>query len=91
MTARPAPFDLRSSEGGAVTVDWVVLTAALVGLGVVVATTVADGSLLQAKRMERCMSGVGAMVKEDKPILDHQGSRPFWMGRHCEIRAERTN
>ncbi|WP_370252122.1 pilus assembly protein [Nioella sp.] len=31
------------SESGAVTVDWVVLTAALVGLGLAVTNTVADG------------------------------------------------
>ena len=34
-----------ASESGAVTVDWVVLTAAIVGLGVVVITTVANGAL----------------------------------------------
>jgi hypothetical protein len=32
-----------SSECGAVTVDWVVLTAAVVGLGLVVMNTVSDG------------------------------------------------
>lgn len=32
-------------EDGAVTVDWVVLTAAIVGMGVVVITTVANGAL----------------------------------------------
>jgi Flp pilus assembly pilin Flp len=32
-------------ENGAVTVDWVVLTAAIVGLGVVVITTVGEGAL----------------------------------------------
>lgn len=31
------------SESGAVTVDWVVLTAALVGLGLAVTNTVSDG------------------------------------------------
>ena len=30
-------------EAGAVTVDWVVLTAAIVGLGLVVMTTVGEG------------------------------------------------
>ncbi len=34
-----------ASESGAVTVDWVVLTAAIVGLGVIVITTVANGAL----------------------------------------------
>ena len=33
------------SESGAVTVDWVVLTAAIVGMGVIVITTVANGAL----------------------------------------------
>ncbi|MDP4033320.1 MAG: pilus assembly protein [Pseudorhodobacter sp.] len=32
-----------SDESGAVTVDWVVLTAAIVGLGIVVMTTVGGG------------------------------------------------
>jgi Flp pilus assembly pilin Flp len=32
----------RSDESGAVTVDWVVLTAAIVGLGVIVITVVGD-------------------------------------------------
>ena len=32
-------------ERGAVTVDWVVLTAAIVGLGAAVITTVANGAL----------------------------------------------
>ncbi len=32
-----------SSECGAVTVDWVVLTAAVVGLGLLVMNTVSDG------------------------------------------------
>jgi len=33
------------SEDGAVTVDWVVLTAAIVGLGVAVISTVSEGAL----------------------------------------------
>ncbi|WP_444668238.1 Flp family type IVb pilin [Cereibacter changlensis] len=32
-----------NDESGAVTVDWVVLTAAIVGLGLVVMSTVSDG------------------------------------------------
>jgi len=34
-----------ADETGAVTVDWVVLTAAIVGLGTVVITTIAEGAL----------------------------------------------
>ncbi|QCP84659.1 pilus assembly protein [Cereibacter sphaeroides] len=33
----------RADEDGAVTVDWVVLTAAIVGLGIAVVTTVSGG------------------------------------------------
>jgi hypothetical protein len=33
----------KSDESGAVTVDWVVLTAAIVGLGMVVMKTVGEG------------------------------------------------
>ena len=33
----------KNDESGAVTVDWVVLTAAIVGLGMVVVTTVGGG------------------------------------------------
>ena len=36
-------FDFIKNEDGAVTVDWVVLTAAIVGLGVVVITSVGVG------------------------------------------------
>ena len=35
-------------DDGAVTVDWVVLTAAIVGMGVAVVTTVANGALDQS-------------------------------------------
>jgi Flp pilus assembly pilin Flp len=33
----------KNDEAGAVTVDWVVLTAAIVGLGLIVMTTVSGG------------------------------------------------
>lgn len=35
--------NFRNDEDGAVTVDWVVLTAAIVGLGIAVLTTVGGG------------------------------------------------
>jgi Flp pilus assembly pilin Flp len=35
--------NFRNDESGAVTVDWVVLTAAIVGLGIAVIATVGDG------------------------------------------------
>jgi Flp pilus assembly pilin Flp len=36
--------NFRDDEDGAVTVDWVVLTAAIVGLGIAVLTTVGGGT-----------------------------------------------
>lgn len=42
-----------SSENGAVTVDWVVLTAAIVGMGVAVVTTVANGALDHTSGLNR--------------------------------------
>jgi len=41
----PKFIEFIRSEDGAVTVDWVVLTAATVGLGALVITTVAGGAL----------------------------------------------
>lgn len=41
----------RSDESGAVTVDWVVLTAAIVGLGVLVVSTVGDSIGLLGDRI----------------------------------------
>lgn len=35
--------NFRADEDGAVTVDWVVLTAAIVGLGIAVLVSVSDG------------------------------------------------
>ena len=46
-----------SDEDGAVTVDWVVLTAAVVGLGLAVILSVATGALDQA-------GGLGAYIKK---------------------------
>jgi len=36
--------NFRNDESGAVTVDWVVLTAAIVGLGIAVLTSVSTGT-----------------------------------------------
>lgn len=48
-------------ESGAVTVDWVVLTAALVGLGVAVLTTVSGGATDLAGDIN---TNVGAMAAD---------------------------
>ena len=48
------------SEDGAVTVDWVVLTAAIIGLGLVVLTLIAAGTT-------NVSSGVGASLSSATP------------------------
>jgi Flp pilus assembly pilin Flp len=44
----------RKDEAGAVTVDWVVLTAAVVGLGIIVLTTIRPG-----------ITGAAAVIQSD--------------------------
>ena len=48
------------SEDGAVTVDWVVLTAAIIGFGLVVLTLIAAGAT-------DVSSGVGASLSAGQP------------------------
>lgn len=47
----------RNDESGAVTVDWVVLTAAIVGLGLVVMTTVSGGLQEAATNISNDITG----------------------------------
>jgi Flp pilus assembly pilin Flp len=51
----------KNDESGAVTVDWVVLTAAIVGLGMVVMTTIRPG-----------IEGAAAVIQSD---LEEAASR----------------
>ena len=44
--------NFRNDEDGAVTVDWVVLTAAIVALGLVVGTSVKNGATALANDVE---------------------------------------
>ena len=53
----------RDQDDGAVTVDWVVLTAAIVGLSVAVIAIVADGATDHS-------TGVGAALS-DQTIMTH--------------------
>ena len=46
-------------ESGAVTVDWVVLTAAVVGLGIVVLTSVGGGTTTLANKVSSHMASQG--------------------------------
>jgi len=45
-----------SEESGAVTVDWVVLTAAIVGLGIAVMTSVGNGTTSLANKISSHMA-----------------------------------
>jgi Flp pilus assembly pilin Flp len=46
-----------NDESGAVTVDWVVLTAAIVGLGIAVLTSVGGGTTSLASKVSGSLSG----------------------------------
>ena len=43
----------RNDESGAVTVDWVVLTAAVVGLGIAVVSTVGEGATNLSEQIQQ--------------------------------------
>ncbi len=50
-----------NDESGAVTVDWVVLTAAIVGLGIAVLTSVSGGTTDLANSISGELSGMDIM------------------------------
>ncbi|WP_298937037.1 hypothetical protein [uncultured Ruegeria sp.] len=49
--------NFRKDEDGAVTVDWVVLTAAVIGLGTVAYTQISDGAVGLATDVNTALSG----------------------------------
>jgi Flp pilus assembly pilin Flp len=48
--------NFRRDEDGAVTVDWVVLTAAIVGLGIAVLTSVGNGTTALSSKISSNLS-----------------------------------
>ncbi|EAQ11199.1 MULTISPECIES: hypothetical protein [Maritimibacter] len=52
----------RAEEDGAVTVDWVVLTAAIVGLGIAVLTSVSGGTTSLADKVSSSLSAMTIMT-----------------------------
>lgn len=48
--------NFRADEDGAVTVDWVVLTAAIVGLGIAVLTSVSGGTTALGNKISSQLS-----------------------------------
>ena len=59
--------NFKKDEDGAVTVDWVVLTAAVVGLGVAGVATVSDGVDTLASTIE---TGVGSKTVDNGNAAD---------------------
>ncbi|NDW52629.1 Flp family type IVb pilin [Aliiroseovarius sp. PrR006] len=51
----------KADEDGAVTVDWVVLTAAVVGLGIAVLTSVSGGTTSLADKISSTLSGMSIL------------------------------
>lgn len=58
MTARTTIRHFVLSEDGAVTVDWVVLTAAIVGFGIAAIASVNAGSRTVASGIEQSLNNV---------------------------------
>ncbi|MEM6276260.1 MAG: hypothetical protein AAF714_04870 [Pseudomonadota bacterium] len=54
---------LWKDEDGAITVDWVVLTAAMVGLAVVIGAAVANGASERAQITSDCMTDASRAFK----------------------------
>jgi len=50
--------NFKRDEDGAVTVDWVVLTAAIVGLGIAVLTSVSGGTTTLANTISSDLAGI---------------------------------
>ena len=54
-----------ADESGAVTVDWVVLTAAIVGLGIAVLTSVGNGTTTLANTVSSELAGTTVLTFGD--------------------------
>lgn len=57
-----------TDESGAVTVDWVVLTAAIVGLGIAVLTSVGGGITGQSDLVEGRLNHMADDLATDYPL-----------------------
>ena len=58
----------RNDESGAVTVDWVVLTAAIVGLGIAVLASVSDGITDLSDETSDTLEHMGDDLDIDYPL-----------------------
>jgi Flp pilus assembly pilin Flp len=57
--------NFRKDEDGAVTVDWVVLTAAVIGLGTVAYTQISNGAVGMATDVNAALSGATISTGEN--------------------------
>lgn len=55
----------RRNHSGAVTVDWVVLTAAIVGLSIAVLTSVSSGTTEISEDLATCTKRVGRLIARE--------------------------
>lgn len=62
--------NFKNDESGAVTVDWVVLTAALVGLGLLVIGVVSNGLGTAAESINSSLEGAGSVPLGGGPAAD---------------------
>ncbi|MGR3435310.1 MAG: Flp family type IVb pilin [Shimia sp.] len=61
----------RADQSGAVTVDWVVLTAAIVGLGIAAMTTVSDGVRTASNDIANCVRTHDTMLDPQNGMEDY--------------------
>ncbi|MGR3434651.1 MAG: hypothetical protein ACU0CO_07165 [Shimia sp.] len=81
----------RADQSGAVTIDWVVLTAALVGLGVAVAASVGGGATTRSTKIATCLGAMGQTVKTDSVWFDaNPDKRVSYMGDRCHRYADKV-
>lgn len=73
-----------ADESGAITVDWVVLTAAIVGLGLAAATTVGTGTTNAADGLEECMERTARWLQRDNSRTNTHVKRLNRMERGCQ-------
>lgn len=73
-----------ADETGAITVDWVVLTAAIVGLGIAISAAVGSGATNAADGLEECMERSARWLQRDNARTNTHEKRLTRMERGCQ-------
>ncbi len=63
--ARRMAVGFARDDSGAMTVDYVVLTAAIIGLSLVVLTSVGSATTEAAVRADKCLDNIGRKIQRD--------------------------